>query len=205
MVATRDARFGPGRLFEFAKLLRLAHGDQKIAGFDAIVRRGVEAHARLALDGEDDDAAVLADARVLDGLAGKRTARGDRHFADLQVHAEMRGGGVQKTDHVRTQEGMGDALSGKNIGRDDRIGARALQVLLRHRFAGAGDDAEVGIQTAGGQHNIKIGGVGGGGGDQAARAVDLRVAQSLFLGGVADEHEPVLAGDISAPWPRCFR
>ena len=135
-----DAR--PSRLFEFAKLLRLAHGDQKIAGFDAIVGGGVEAHARLALDGEDDDAAILPDARRLDGLAGKRTARGDRYLADLEIHAEMGGGGVEETDHVRTQERMGDALSGKNIGRDNRIGARAAQVLLRHLFAGAGDDAQ---------------------------------------------------------------
>ncbi len=59
---SRSSWLGPGRLFKFAKLLRLAHGNQKIAGFDAIVRGGVEAHTRLALDGEDDDAAVLADA-----------------------------------------------------------------------------------------------------------------------------------------------
>jgi hypothetical protein len=123
-------------------------------------------HARLALDGEDDDAAVLANARVLDGLAGKRTARRDRHFADLEIHAEMRGGRVQKTDHVRTQKRMGDALSGKNIGTDHRIGARAAQVLLRHIFAGAGNDAQLRIQAARRQHDIKIGGVSGGGGDQ---------------------------------------
>ena len=91
---------------------------------------------------------------------------------------------------------MGDTLSGKNIGTDDRIGAGAAQVLLRHLFTGAGDDAEARIQTAGGQHDIKIGGVGGGGSDQTARAVDLGVAQGLFLGGVADEHEPVFAGEF---------
>ena len=184
------------RLFQLAQLLRLAHGNQKITGFDAIVGRGVEAHARLAFDGKDDDATVLANARIFDGLTGKRTARSDWHFTDLEIHAEMGGGGVEEADHVRTQEGMGDPLSGKNIRRHDRIGARAAQVLLRPVFTGAGNDAQLWIQTAGGKHDIEVGGVGGGGSHQAAGALDLGVAQSLFLGGVTDEHEPVLAGEF---------
>ena len=176
--------------------VREAVADQKIAGFDAIVGSGIEAHARLAFDGEDNDATVLPDARGLDGLAGKRTARSDRHLADLEIHAEMGGGGIEEADHVRTQKGMGDALSGKNIRRDNRIGAGAAQVLLGHLFAGAGDDAEAWIQAAGGEHDVKISGVGGGGGDQTARPVDVRVAQSLLLGGVTDQQEPVLAGEF---------
>ena len=50
---------------------RLAHGDQEIARLNAVVRRGIEAHARAALDGQHDHAAILANPRAFDGLSRK--------------------------------------------------------------------------------------------------------------------------------------
>src|SRR5580704_12293714 len=58
-------------------------------------------------------------------------------------------------------------------------------------FAGAGDDLQLGIQAARGEHDVEIRGIGGGGRDQSPSALDMSIAKSLFLGGVTDHDQPI--------------
>ena len=78
-------------------------------------------------------------------------------FADFQIHPEMSGCGIQKTYNVRAQEGLRDALPGKRIGRNHRIGAGGEQMFFRAVFTGARNDLEVRIQSASGEDNIEVG------------------------------------------------
>ena len=126
-------------------------------------------------------------------LSGEARARLHLHLFDLQrlllVHR-----GVEEVDNVRAHEGLRNAIAGEVIGRDDMIGARSDQVLLGLFFAGARNDVELRIQAARGEDDVDVGGVGGSGGDQSARAIDVQLAQNMRLGRVASQGEPAFGG-----------
>ncbi len=110
---------------------------------------------------------------------------------DLQVElAFARRGDVEEVEHVRAEKRLRNAMAGEGVGRDDGVGAGGDQVLLRLLLAGAGDDAQFRVKAARGEHDVHVGGVGGGGRDQPAGALDVGIAQNLLLGGVADERQP---------------
>ena len=124
------------------QLRGLSHGDEAVVGFDALVGSGVEAHGVLALDGENDHTALLADAGTLQSFAREGRIGSDVDLADFEVHSEMGRGGVKKADHVRAQQRLRDALPRKGIRRDDGIGPGRQQVFVRHLFARSGNNAQ---------------------------------------------------------------
>src|SRR5215469_2816372 len=100
-------------LFELAQLGRFAHGDQEIAGLNAVIRRWIEVHALLALVRENNNPALLANPRALNGLAGKTRIAAHANLSDLQVDSEVRGRRIQKAHHVRPKERLRDPLPRK--------------------------------------------------------------------------------------------
>ena len=56
------------------------------------------------------------------------------------------------------------------------------------------------IQSASRKNDVEVGGIGSGRRDQPARLLDVGLAQRRLLGGVADQHQPILAAV-----PRRFR
>ena len=116
---------------------------------------------------------------------------GHANFADLQVHLQVGGGGIEKAHHVGPQKRLRDSLPGKQVGQNHRISAGLQQMLLRIFFAGAGNDFQLGIESPRSQHDVEVGGVGGGGGHQAAGAFNVGFAQGLSLGSVAGQHQPL--------------
>jgi hypothetical protein len=65
-------------------------------------------------------------------------------------------------------------------------------------FAGPGNDLQMRIQATRREHNVKIGGGGGRGGNQPAGPVDLRLAQGRLLGRVSSDDQPVFRGEALA-------
>src|SRR5215471_18152331 len=59
-------------------------------------------------------------------------------------------------------------------------------------LAGPGDDLQARVQSTRGEHNVEVGRVGGGGGNQSPGTIDLCRAQSLFLGRISVQQQPVL-------------
>ena len=100
-------------LLQLSQLRGLAHGDQGIAGLNDVVGRRIESHALLALDGENNYAAFLADARTSNRFAGEVGICTYRDFADLEIHAEVRSCGIKEADNVRAKERLRDALARK--------------------------------------------------------------------------------------------
>src|SRR4051794_3779293 len=105
----------------------------------------------------------------------------------------MRGGSIEKADHMRTQERLCDATAGKSIRRNHRIRTCGDQVLFRVFLAGASDNLELWIESARGKDDVEVCSIGGSCGYQASRILDLSLSESLFLGGVANQHEPLVA------------
>src|SRR4030095_1433138 len=66
-------------------------------------------------------------------------------------------------------------------------------MLLSVFLADAGNDLKFGIQPSRGKNDVQIGGISSCGRDQTSCALDVRLAQSLFLRCVADEHQPLIA------------
>ena len=166
---------------------------------------------RSALNRQNDHAAVLANARGLNRLSGKRRTLLHLNLSDFQVHSQVRGGGVEKAYHMRTQERLRDALAGEMIRRNHGIRARFQQMFLRIFLAGAGNDFQLRIQAARREHDVEIRGICGGSGHQAESPLDMDLAQRLFLGGIAHEHQPfvvktrglsfILLNDDERHWP----
>ena len=180
-------------MFELAELGGFSHGNEAVAGFDVLVGRGVEAHGFAAFDGEDDYAALLADARRFKRLTRERRIPSDVDFADLEVHTKVSCCRIEERDDVRAQERLRDALSGKRVGRDDGIRACGQEMFFSGVFAGAGDDLKMRIETACGKDDVEIRGVGGGGGDQApGMARSAHLSQCLLERGISCDDQPVL-------------
>src|ERR1019366_3223210 len=114
-------------------------------------------------------------------------------FFDLQRLVPVHGS-VEEINHMGAHKGLRDAISREVVGRDHVIGAGGEQVLLGIFFAGAGNDVELGVQAARGQNDVDVGGVGGGGGNQSAGALDVQLAQHLLLRGVAHHRKPAFVG-----------
>src|SRR5207302_4187050 len=164
------------------------------AGLDAVIRSKIEMHTLLALDGKNNHAAVLPDARTFNGRSGKSGPGTDVDLSDLKVHAYVRGCRVEETHNVRAQERLRDALPRKQVRRHYRVSPGGEQVFLGIVFAGAGNDLEPRIQSARSQDNVKVSCIGGRRCNQSAGALDLRLAESVFLSRVADDDQPILGG-----------
>src|SRR3954454_19451321 len=63
-------------------------------------------------------------------------------------------------------------------------------MLLSSFLASARNDLEFGIQRPGGEHDIDVRGVSGGGGNQSRRMLDAGFAKRLLVGSVPDDREP---------------
>src|SRR5207302_712772 len=113
-----------------------------------------------------------------------------------QVHPEMRGRGIEKTDNMRAQQRLRDPLTGERIRGYHRIGSGGKEMFLRAVFAGSGNNLQMWIQPARRKHDIEIRGIGCGRGNQSTGSFDLRLAQSLFLGSVSGQHQPVLRKEL---------
>src|SRR5215470_18370079 len=128
---------GSYRLFQLPQLRGLSHGDEAVLGLDPLIGRGIEAHGIAPFDRQHDDAALLSDARGLERFAGELRTRSNVDFSNLQIHAQMRRGRVQKGDHVWPQQRLCDALACKGVRGNDGIGTGCEQVFFRRVFAGA--------------------------------------------------------------------
>ncbi len=107
------------------------------------------------------------------------------------------GQGVDEVDHERLEGRKGHAPPADAVGRDDPVGARPLHARHAHRLAHAGDDEQAGVEGLGGEDDVGVAGVGVGGGQQAAGALDAGFEEGSVGGGVAFQQQVVpLAGSL---------
>lgn len=77
-------------------------------------------------------------------------------------------------------------------GADHAIGAGVFDFFAGLVVAGAGDDLEIGIEHAGGEHDVDVVGVAGEGRRQGGGAFDAGTFEDLVIGGIALDVEPVV-------------
>src|SRR5438132_9862114 len=187
------ARFLPaGQGLEAVQVLSFAHGDEDVTGFERRIMRRVEDHLPGSLlDGDDDDAQVLAEPAVLERRARQRTLRRNLGLLDLQVGMLDPGGQLNKVHDGGPQDSLGDAAAPNLVRGHDPVGAGAKQFLIGARLLGASDDEQPIVQEPRTHGDIEIVRIGAGQGDEGTSAVDAGAFQNVVRGGIAVQGQAV--------------
>src|ERR1039458_846515 len=170
---------------EGAKIVGAAHHDQVVASLHGGIGGRVEHHfATFLANGHDDDAHLLAQLHLLNGLGDHLAGGGDAHLFDGDILADVFGGEVEELDDGGPQEGLREAMAGNGVRSENGVGAGAPHLGFGAFLGGAGGHVDARIEALGGEQHEEVVGVGGEGGDKAARALDAHEAERVVVGGI---------------------
>src|SRR5438552_3287562 len=175
-----------GQGLEAVQVLSFAHGDEDVASFEGGIVRRVEDHLPGGfLDGDDDDAQVLAEPAVLERRTGQGTPGRNLGLLDLQMGMLDPGRQLNKVHDGGPQYRLGDAAAADLVRRHHPVGAGAKQFLIRAGLLGASDDEQAIVEEPRTHGDVEIVGIGAGDGDQGASAVNAGAFQDVVRGGIA--------------------
>ena len=106
----------------------------------------------------------------------------------------MRQREVEEVGDAWAKRDFGDLATGAAVWRHDAVGAGLDELGFGLLVVGASDDEQVRLQGTRGQRHVDVVGVGVGGRDQAASALDAGLFEHRVVRRVAGDHEHAIGG-----------